>query len=138
MLGVKQVEKRLQSFLNDYDVKYGKTRKDLNTIALNQANTLLHSIQEERTRSEENLDELIRVFVLKFMERQGSQTMTSILSKKGSLATESFVAASLYLQQSIFKFLIDNPEILNYKKFQKIDLEKSIAELYPKFEEAFL
>ena len=128
----------MQSFLNDYDVKYGKTRKDLNTIALNQANTLLHSIQEERTRSEENLDELIRVFVLKFMERQGSQTITSILSKKGSLATESFVAASLYLQQSIFKFLIDNPEIFNYKKFQKIDLEKSIAELYPKFEEAFL
>ena len=136
--GVEKIEKRLQSFLNDYELKYSKTRKDLHTIALSQANTLLHSIQEQRTTTKDNLDELIRVFILKFMERQGTNTIASILAKKGSLATENFVAASIYLQQSIFKFLIDNPEIINYKKYEMIDLEKNIQELYPKFEEAFL
>lgn len=136
--GVEKTEKRIQSFLNNYDEKYGKTRKDLNTIALKQADTLLNSLREQRTTVEENLDELIRMFILKFMERKGTETVKSFLLKKGSIAIQNFVAASVYLQQSIYKFLVDNPEILNYTKHKKINLNEAMEKLYPQFEEAFL
>lgn len=137
-LGVERTAKRLQSFLNNYEENYSNSRKELNTMALRQADTLLNSIKEQRDRIADDLDELIRVFVIKFMENHGTEAVTAILTKKKTLATESFTAAAIYLQQSIFKFLIDNPDILNYNKFQEVDLQKSIDEIYPKFEKAFL
>lgn len=137
--GIERVEKRIKSFLDDYDGKnYGNERKQLNKIALSGANTLLKSLQENRDRQGDYLDEVIRILIIKFMQEQGSATITSLLSKKGSLSVESFTAAAIYLQQSIYKFIIDNPDIINYKTFQKVDINQAVEQLYPTFQQAFL
>mgnify|MGYP003457082524 FL=1 len=51
-------------------------------MALRQADTLLNSIKEQRDRITDDLDELIRVFVIKFMEDHGTETVKAILTKK--------------------------------------------------------
>lgn len=132
--GIENTEKRVKSLL---DSRSG--RKNLNRYALNAADRLLNDLKATRSKVGSNMDELIRGLALKFFEEKCGEQVTNLFSEKGiNISTRDLVAMAIYLQQSVYTFLLDNPQILNYtEKTEVQDFNKELERIYPTFLEAF-
>lgn len=134
MKGVETTEKRVKSLL---DSRSG--RKNLNRDALNAADTLLSDLKATRTRVKNNMDELIRGLALKFFEEKCGEQIANLFSEKGiNIGTRDFTAMAIYLQQSVYAFLLDNPQIIDYtEKTEVQDFNRELERVYPTFLKAF-
>lgn len=134
MKGVENTEKRVKSLL---DSKSG--RKNLNRNALNAADQLLSDLKATRSKVQSNMDELIRGLAFKFFEEKCGEQVSKLFEENGiNTGTRNFVAMAIYLQQSVYSFLVDNPQILDYvEKTGVQDFEKELERIYPTFVEAF-
>lgn len=134
MKGVENTEKRVRSLL---DSKSG--RKNLNRFALNAADQVLSDLKATRTTVKSDMDELIRGLAYKFFEEECGEQIEKLFEKKGiNTAAADFTALAVYLQQSIYSFLLDNKEILNYiEKTEVEDFDKELKRIYPIFLKEF-
>lgn len=134
MKGVENTEKRVKSLL---DNKSG--RKNLNRNALNAADQLLSDLKATRSKVSSNMDELIRGLAFKFFEEKCGEQVSKLFEEKGiNTGTRDLTAMAIYLQQSVYSFLVDNPQVLDYvEKTDVQDFEKELERIYPTFVEAF-
>lgn len=135
MIGIERTNRRVKSLLN---TKAG--RKSLNVEALGAADTLLKDLKAARGKVESNMNEVIRGLVFKFFEEQCQEQISKLFQEKGlNVATRDFTAMAIYLQQSVYTFLLDNPQILDYKSYTEVkDLDAEIERIYKTFLPEFM
>lgn len=137
LIGINETTNRIKSFLDTEN-----SNKKLLDFSLTQASTLINSLGKKRDMKKysENYDEAIRFFTMKFMEEHGQEFIKNFIINNFNfdIAAINFSACAIYLQQSLIKFLVNNPKLFTYLNNTKIDnFEQYLKDTYANISKEF-